>query len=300
MTDSLFNRYVISGKWDDSILHFLPRILLAVLVLALFYLLAKIIRNYSLKLYTRILKKQTDLAKIISRVLYVLVIASGVIFALEILGLESYLTKLLAGAGIIGIVAGFAFKDIASNMFAGLLVNLQKPFKGDDWVKIDGEFGTIYKIGWITTSIKNISGQEVFVPNQLIYKSAFTNYSTFKKRRVIVRSGVSHSDDLEKVKRISIEEVGQIKALMKTEDIDFYFTSIGSYAYNFEVRFWIEFSKQTDYLNAMNEAIMRIKKRFEEENITIAYPVQSLDFGVKGGVNIFDKPIEIELNRSNN
>jgi len=39
---------------------------------------------------------------------------------------------------------------------------------------------------------------------------------------------------------------------------------------------------------------MRINKRFEEENITIAYPVKSLDFGVKGGVNIFDKPIEIE------
>ena len=104
MTDSLFNRYVISGKWDDSILHFLPRILLAVLVLALFYLLAKIIRNYSLKLHTRILKKHADVAKIISMVLYIVIIASGVIFALEILGLESYLTKLLAGAGIIGIV----------------------------------------------------------------------------------------------------------------------------------------------------------------------------------------------------
>ena len=297
MTDSLFNRYVILEKWDESIFHFLPKIFLAILVLVLFFLLAKIVRSYSLKLYTRILKKQTDLAKIISLVLYVVIIASGVIFALEIIGLESYLTKLLAGAGIIGIVAGFAFKDIASNMFAGLMVNLQKPFKGDDWVKIDGKFGTINEIGWITTSIKNISGQEVFVPNQLIYKSTFTNYSTFKKRRVIVRSGVSYGDDLEKVKSIAIEEVKQIKVLMKTEDIDFYFTSIGSYSYNFEVRFWIEFLKQTDYLNAMSEAIMRIKKRFEEENISIAYPVQSLDFGVKGGVNIFDKPIDIELPR---
>lgn len=294
MTESLFSRYVISGKWDETILHFLPRIFLAVLVLALFYLVAKLIRNYSLKLYTRILKKQSDLAKIISLVLYIIIIASGVIFALEIIGLESYLTKLLAGAGIIGIVAGFAFKDIASNIFAGVMVNLQKPFKGDDWVKIDGKFGTINEIGWITTSIKNISGQEVFVPNQLIYKSTFTNYSTFKKRRVIVRSGVSYGDDLEKVKSIAIEEVKQIKALLKTEDIDFYFTGIGSYAYNFEVRFWIEFSRQTDYLNAMSEAIMRIKKRFGQENISIAYPVQSLDFGVKGGVNIFDKPIEIE------
>ncbi len=294
MIGSIFREYSILEKWDESIFHFVPKIFLALLVLALFYILAKIIRKYSLKAYTRILKKQTELAKAISVILYIVIIISGIIFALEILGLESYLTKLLAGAGIIGLVAGFALKDIASNMFAGLLVNLQKPFKGDDWVKIDGKFGTIKEIGWITTTLKNISGQEVFVPNQLIYKSTFTNYSTYQIRRVILRSGVSYGDDLEKVKNVAVEEVKQIKALMKEEQIDFYFTSIGSYSYNFEVRFWIKFSQQTDYLNAMSEAIMRIKKRFEEENISIAYPVQSLDFGVKGGVNIFDKPIEIK------
>jgi len=294
MIGSIFREYSIFEKWDESVFHFLPKILLAVLVLALFYVIAKIIRRYSLKAYTRILKKQTDLAKAISLILYIVILISGIIFALEILGLEGYLTKLLAGAGIVGIIAGFAFKDIASNLFAGLLVNLQKPFKDNDWVKIDGKFGTINEIGWITTSINNISGQEVFVPNQLIYKSTFTNYSAFQKRRVILQSGVSHGDDLDKVKAIAIEEVQEIKALKKDEAIDFYFTDIGSYAYNFEVRFWIEFLQQTDYLNAMSEAIMRIKKRFEEEGITIAYPVQSLDFGVKGGVNIFDKPIEIK------
>ena len=294
MIGSIFREYSIFEKWDESVFHFLPKILLAVLILALFYIIAKIIRRYSLKAYTRILKKQTDLAKAISLILYIVILISGIIFALEILGLEGYLTKLLAGAGIIGIIAGFAFKDIASNLFAGLLVNLQKPFKDNDWVKIDGKFGTINEIGWITTSINNISGQEVFVPNQLIYKSTFTNYSAYKKRRVILRSGVSHGDDLEKVKEVAMEEVKQIKALMGEEAIDFYFTDIGSYAYNFEVRFWIEYLQQTDYLNAMSDAIMRIKKRFEAENITIAYPVQSLDFGVKGGVNIFDKPIEVK------
>jgi len=294
MIGSIFRDYSIFERWDDSIFHFIPKIFLALLVLAIFYILAKIIRRYSLKVYTRILKKQTELAKAISIILYIVILISGIIFALEILGLESYLTKLLAGAGIIGIVAGFALKDIASNMFAGLLVNLQKPFKGDDWVKIDGKFGTIKEIGWITTSLKNISGQEVFVPNQLIYKSTFTNYSAYQIRRVILRSGVSYGDDLDKVKNVAVEEVKQIKSLTKEDQIDFYFTSIGSYSYNFEVRFWIKFLQQTDYLNAMSEAIMRIKKRFEEENITIAYPVQSLDFGVKGGVNIFDKPIEIK------
>lgn len=175
MKDSIFNQYGFLERWNESFFHFLPKIVLALLVFALFYAIAKILRHYSFKLYSKILKKQSALARIISLTLYAVLIASGGIFALEILGLESYVTKVLAGAGILGIAAGFAFKDIAANMFAGMLVNLQKPFKKNDWVNIAGTFGAVDEIGWITTSIKNIGGQEVFVPNQLIYKSSFTN-----------------------------------------------------------------------------------------------------------------------------
>ncbi len=253
------------------------------------------IRKYSLKVYTksRILKKQEDIGKFISLILYITIIFSGIFLALEILGLESVLTKVLAGAGIVGIIAGFAFKDIASNMFAGLLVNIQKPFKDNDWVNIDGNFGTILKIGWITTSIKSISGQEIYIPNQLIYNNSFKNFSTFQQRRIIVKSGVSHDTDLEKVKSVTLDEISKIKVNLVSPEPDFYFLDIGDYAYNFEVRFWIKFKTQTDFLSAQSEAIMRIKKRFEVEGINIAYPVKTLDFGVKGGVNIFDKPIEI-------
>lgn len=273
---------------------YLPKLVAALAVFLLFYFLGKIIKTFSLKFYAKIFSKDQDIARFISVSVYAVLIISGIFLALEILGLESVLTKLLAGAGIVGIVAGFAFKDIASNAFAGFLLNMQKPFKEGDWVTVDNNFGTIKDIGWITTSIKTISGQEVFVPNQLIYNNSFTNYSTFKKRRVILQSGVSYGDDLDLVKKVAIDEISQIESLLKKQDIDFYFTSIGGSAYNFEVRFWIKFNKQTDYLNAMSEAIMRIKRRFEQENISIAYPVQTLDFGVKGGVNLFDKPIDIK------
>ncbi len=285
-------------KWQHSIFDYLPKIALALLVLIAFYFIAKLFRNLSLKFYSRVFKKQSDVAKIISVVVYFFFLLSGVFLALEVLGLESVLTKLLAGAGIIGIVAGFAFKDIASNAFAGFLLNVQRPFKPKDWVEIDNNFGTIKEIGWITTSIKTIEGQEVFVPNQVIYSNTFTNYSTFNKRRVILKSGVSYGDSLEHVKEVALDEVKKIDSLLKDEVVDFYFTSIGSSTYNFEVRFWIHFSHQKDYLNAMSETIIRIKKRFEEENISIAYAVTTLDFGVKGGMNLFDSPIHVQPSKT--
>ena len=295
MHDSIVSMFPILEKWDESVFHYFPKIFLAILVMLLFYAIAKITRKYSLKVYTksRVLKKQADVGRFISLVFYIVILFTGIFLALEILGLESVLTKLLAGAGIVGIIAGFAFKDIASNIFAGFLVNMQKPFKDNDWVNIDGNFGTINKIGWITTSIKSISGQEIFVPNQLIYNNTFKNFSAFQQRRIIVKSSVSHADDLEKVKSVVMDEIRQIKVMLSSPGPDFYFLDIGNYAYNFEVRFWIKFTTQTDFLSAQSEAIMRIKKRFENEGISIPYPVQTLDFGVKGGVNLFDKSIEI-------
>lgn len=280
-------------NWGHKAFDYLPNVFFALLVLFLFYVLGRFFRKYSLHFYTKAFGKAHDIARLISTVIYIFFLISGAFIALEILGLESFLAKLLAGAGIIGIVAGFAFKDIASNAFAGLFLNAQKPFVAGDWVKIDNHFGTIADIGWITTAIKTVTGQKIYVPNQLIYNNSFINYSTFKKRRVVLSSGVSYGDDLEHVKQVALDEVQKITALLKDEAVDFYFTEIGSSSYNFEVRFWIKFQQQKDFLEAQSEAIMRIKKRFEAEDISLAYSVMTLDFGVKGGVNIFDQPLQI-------
>ncbi len=281
-------------KWQETIFAYLPKIAIALLILVAFYFIAKLFRKLSLKFYSRILSKQPDIVKIISAAIYFFFLFSGIFLALEILGLDSILTQVLAGAGIVGIVAGFAFKDIASNVFASLLIHIQRPFKTDDWVKIGDNFGTVLKISWITTSIKTVAGQEVFVPNQMVYNNYFINFSSFKKRRVIFKSGVSYGDDLEHVKKVALEEVYKIDTVLKDDPIDFYFTSIGSSAYNFELRFWINYEQQQEYMTTMSEIIMRVKKRFEEENISIAYSVTTLDFGVKGGVNLFDKAISLE------
>lgn len=282
------------NKWKVDSVEFLPKLFLAMLILLLTYLLAKSIKNISEKFYGKIFKENLEAVRLVNSVLQILIVLFGGFLSLEVLGLESIITKILAGAGIVGIIAGFAFKDIASNAFAGFLLNMQKPFSDGDWVKVDGNFGMINKIGMITTSIKTITGEEVFVPNQLIYNQSFTNYSSYKRRRVVIKTGVSYGDDLEMVKEVAIDEVSKIESVINKNNIDFYFTEIGGYSYNFELRFWVRFNKQVDFLSAQNEAIIRIKKRFEQENISIAYPVQTLDFAVKGGVNIFDDVIKVK------
>lgn len=284
----------ILENWQHQTEDFLPKFLFGILVLIAFYFLGKFAKQISLRFYSRIFKHNKNVPTIIAVIVYFFFLLSGVFIALQIMGLERVLTHLLAGAGIIGIIAGFAFKDIASNAFAGLLVNMQHPYKEGDWVQIQDTYGVVTKISWLTTNIKTVPGQEVFVPNQLVYSNTFVNYSTYGKRRIIFKTGVAYGDDLEHVKTVALDEVKKIPEVLQNDDIDFYFTDIGGYSYNFQLRFWIKFKNNNDYQKAMSAIIMQIKKRFEQENISVAYPVTTLDFGVKGGINIFDKQISIK------
>lgn len=294
MEKTAINIEKLITNWEETVTNFFPKLLLAIIVLLAFIVLAKVAKILCLRFYAKAIKVHPEVAGLVSAIIYFFFMLSGVFLALQVVGMEKFLTHLLAGAGIIGIVAGFAFKDVASNIFAGLLLKIQNPFKKDDWVEIDNSYGVILEVGWITTKIKTVPGQEVYVPNQLIYNNIFTNFSTFKKRRIILETGVSYGDDLDHVKAVALDEIKKVAELLPDEDIDFYFTEIGGSSYNFQLRFWIKFETNNDYQKAMSDSIMRIKKRFEQENISVAYPVTTLDFGVKGGVNLFDKEVQIK------
>lgn len=279
--------------WQNEVAELLPKIFLAILVLLIFVLLARLARRVSFKILLKTAKNHTDVAHLLSQVVYIFFMVSGILLAMQTAGLAKFIMHLLAGAGIVGIIAGFAFKDIASNLFAGLLLKLQNPYKAGDWVEIDGVYGVVGELGWITTQITTIPGQEVFVPNQLIYSTTFTNFSTFGKRRVILETGVSYGDDLSKVQSVCLDEVSKIPQVLQDEKMDFYFTKIDNSTYNFQLRFWITFTTNDDYQRALSNSIIYLKKRFAAENISIAYPVTTLDFGVKGGVNLFDKTVKV-------
>lgn len=104
--------------WSEQLVEMLPNFLLAILVLVAFVYLGKIIRNLTQKLLVRTLNNNS-LSLIVSKIIYVIVLAIGSFAALSLLNLDKTVSSLLAGAGIIGLALGFAFQDIATNFIAG-------------------------------------------------------------------------------------------------------------------------------------------------------------------------------------
>lgn len=288
----LYLKFVLE-KWGREIIEFLPNLFIVFIILIVAKLGTHFIQNGIKSLFRKKFAKYLGFQTLFLIGTLALFWMFIILLILDVLKLTGFVTHILAGAGIIGIIGGFALKDVASNAFAGFLIRIQQPFKYGDWVNISGYEGTINYQGLVMTGIKTIQGEMAYIPNQTIFNTSYTNASKFGKMLVIVEIGVSYGDYLEKVEQLTLDTVRSLPMIIDKEKADFYFINIGSSTYNFQVRFWINYNSRNDYLSATNLAIQKIKLAFEKEGICIAYNVVSLDFGVKGGVNLYDKQISI-------
>jgi small-conductance mechanosensitive channel len=276
---------LITGKletWLNTTIEMLPNLAVALLVVIVFYTLAKVIKNFVGRLLSKVTKNKT-VTGLAQTILGVLVIGIGVFFALSILNLDGMVTSLLAGAGIIGLALGFAFQDIASNFISGILLSVRHPFGIGDIIDTNGHFGTVKKLNLRNTVIRTPQGQVIYVPNKVVYENPFMNYTKNGERRIDLSCGVSYGDDLEKARKVALEAIEGLESRDTSRDVELYYNEFGDSSINFTLRFWIPFQQLPQYWGAQSEAIMALKKAFDENDIMIPFPIRTLDFGIRGG-----------------
>ncbi len=268
--------------WLDALILMLPNFAAAVVVVFIFWLLARLARKVLTSVMRRV-SHYTQVNGLIASIGYLIILVTGVFIALGILNLDKTVTSLLAGVGIIGLALGFAFQDIAANFISGILLSLRRPFVEGDIVGTQDFLGVIDRITLRSTELRTFQGQIVIIPNKDVFQNPITNYSRLGKRRVDLACGVAYGDDLEKAKQVALKAVQDLDVIDRDRPVDLYYESFGESSIDFTLRFWVDFRKQTDFLSARSDAIMRIKRAFDENEITIPYPIRTLDFGVVGG-----------------
>ncbi len=274
----------LSG-WFESFVLMLPNVVVAVLVMVTFGILARFARKGA----SRLMKRATSykqVNRLASTIAYLVVLSLGLFVALSVLDLNRAVTSLLAGAGIIGLALGFAFQDIAANFVSGILIAVRRPFQIGEIVETNDYTGVIKHIDLRSTVLRTFDGNEVTIPNKEVFQNPVVNYSRTQSRRVDIACGVSYADDLEEVERTAIEAVKDLKVRNQDKPIQLYYDEFGGSSINFSLRFWIDFSEQTDFLYARSQAIKSLKKAFDDKSITIPFPIRTLDFGIEGGKTI--------------
>jgi small conductance mechanosensitive channel len=273
--------------WLRELVRLLPNIIIASLLIVLGFYVAKLIRKLAQKIFHRFTQHDT-ISNLFSSFVYIVVIGITLFVALSVLHLDKAVTSILAGAGIAGIALAFAFQDIAANFMAGILLSIRRPLVIGDLVKSQEIMGKVITINMRDTIIETFQGQLVIVPNKEIFQNSLENYTRSGKRRIDLTVGVSYGDDLDKVKQVALQAVKNMTVLDPGTPARLFYTEFAESSINFTLQVWINSTEQPIFWQGTSEAIMLIKKAFDENGISIPYPIRTLDFAIKGGENLAD------------
>ncbi|MBD1397402.1 mechanosensitive ion channel [Pontibacter sp. JH31] len=268
--------------WGEHLILMLPNLFVALILLIVTFYVARVIRDGLDKVIVRF-SHSPALNNLISTLIYLALLMVGFFFVLSVLQLDKVVVSILAGVGIIGLALGFAFQDIAANFISGVIIAVQKPFGVGDMIETNDYFGIIERVTLRTIDIRKPTGELVKLPNKMVFENPVTNFSVNGIRRIDLDVGVSYGEDLERVQQIVIEALQDVKNRVKTRDIEAMYDAFGDSSINFKARFWVTYSRQVDYVSAKSDAIIKIKKAFDQNDIMIPFPIRTLDFGIKGG-----------------
>lgn len=209
----------------------------------------------------------------IKKLLHYAILAFGVMMALSLAGIELKNFAVLAGA--LGIGIGFGLQNIVNNFVSGLILLFERPIKIGDMVVLDGEWGTVRKIGLRSTTVETFDQSEVIVPNSLLVSEKVTNWTLSNEQcRIVVPVGVAYGSDVENVLRILYEAAQTHPNVLDTPSPSAIFTAFGASSLDFELRVWAK--SVAERLIIKNDLLLFIDRRFREEAIEIPFPQRDL------------------------
>jgi small conductance mechanosensitive channel len=213
-------------------------------------------------------RKFSLLDDIFDLVVYVI----AVILTLQILELTSVIYTALTAAGVIGIIVGFAVKDIASNMISGVLLKLNQPFIEGDVIGIDEKYkGTVTKISLYYTSIVDFQGIVTSLPNSLVISKPLTNFSHQTERLININVSISKDNDIDKALMVLKDVAEKEKNKLENRQLDVFVNDIKEYMVNLTLRFWVDVKK---FASTKRRIIKEIAKAFKKNKIELAVPMR--------------------------
>jgi len=272
--------------WAEAGLELLPNLFVAIIVVAAFALLARLATRAAKPALSRA-SRHEELHGLALGVLKIAILGAGIFVALGVMNLDGTVASLLAGVGVIGIALGFAFQDIAANFMSGIILAIRQPFKEGDVVEIGSFLGTVQRLDLRATAGRTFQGQVVTIPNKDVLGSHIKNYDTSGEWRIEVDVGVSYGDDLDVAEQALKEALEKVTERDEAKDVDVWFTGFGASSVDMSARVWIDLPEQS-FLVCRSQMVKNIKQAFDAHDITIPFPIRTLDFGIVGGKELGD------------
>jgi small conductance mechanosensitive channel len=222
-----------------------------------------------------------------------LIMLFGLIIAIAQLGIE--VAPLLAGLGIAGLVIGFALQDTLSNFASGMMILIYRPFDVGDVVEAGGVMGKVDQMNLVSTMVLTFDNQMLVVPNKQIWGGVIRNVTHQDTRRVDMTFGIGYSDDIPKAEKVLAEILSSHEKVLRDPEPVIRLHELGDSSVNFIVRPW---SKTDEYWDVYWDVTREVKRRFDEEGISIPFPQRDVHLYREDAGDAADSRGEMQRSRT--
>lgn len=215
----------------------LPLFLLALMILPLAWYAAKMVARLVRWLLGGRLKTPF-LRSVVSRIVAFPVFLIGLYIVLQVAGLTQLALSLVGGAGVVGIVVGFAFRDIAENFLASLILSVRTPFQRGDFIEVAGLSGTVKSMSTRSTLLSSVEGNQIHIPNATIFKSVIENFTSSPSRRGDFVVGVGYEAAVPEVQDIVLGCLQKHPAVLADPEPMVLVDELGAATVNIRTYYW--------------------------------------------------------------
>ena len=239
------------------------------LVVAFFLLLvvAKFISSLAARGLTRVSGLSTLLKNFLMKAAFVGTLVLGLLVVLSMMGVD--MGPVFAVVGGASFIIAFAMQSTLSNFAAGLMIMIYKPFDVGNYVNVAGVAGTVKEVSLVSTTLATPDNQVITVPNGNVWGSIITNVTVNETRRVDLVFGIAYDDDAEKAIGIMEEVVKAHPLVLEDPAPVIRMHELADSSVNFICRPW---TKTSDYWAVYWDLTQQVKRRFDEEGISIPFP----------------------------
>ena len=243
----------------------------AVLILIIGVWLANRVQRITVRGLEKAKRVETTLIGFFGSITKYLVLIFTGLAVLNQFGVQT--TSLIAVLGAAGLAVGLALQGTLSNVAAGVMLLIFRPFKVGDYVEAGGHAGTIRELNLFITELATPDNVQIIVPNGRVWGSPVTNYSANPTRRVDLVMGVAYEDDIDAAMAVMYEVIGEESRVLADPEPLVAVSELADSSVNFVVRAWVN---SGDYWGVKFDLTKAMKQRFDEKGINIPFPCQTV------------------------
>jgi len=273
----------LSTVWDkiqamaNGFFALLPNIVLALIVFAIFFFIARMIKR-TVRNLTRDRRQARNLGLVLGRLAQGVTILAGLFVSLSIVIPSLKASDLVQLLGISGVAIGFAFRDILQNFLAGILILLTEPFQIDDQIVFKDFEGTVEQIQTRATTIRTYDGRRIVIPNSELFTNSVTVNTAFENRRLQYDIGIGYGDDIDTAKRLILEAIHETDGVLENPASDVIVVGLADSTVNIRARWWVEPPHRADVLALQDRVLTNIKNKLAQNGIDLPFPTQQILF----------------------